>query len=301
MKLLDLFSGIGGFSLAAQWVWGDELEIVAFCEIDPFCQKVLRKHWPNVPIIGDVRDVERETLDNTTGSRHLEQSREIEAEQNSNWKKDRLSLTSGSNGIDLLTGGFPCQPFSCAGKRKGKEDNRFLWPEMFRVIKEIRPRWIIAENVAGIVRMALDDCLSDLEGEGYSTQAIIIPACAVNAPHRRDRVWILAYTGLNAKGTSEESGSTIPTFRSSSEILHSGCGQDVADNSEFIGGSREESKRSGIKTTDSNWWSVEPDVGRVAHGVSNRVDRLKSLGNAIVPQIAIQIFRAIKEIEAWNK
>jgi len=191
-RMLDLFSGIGGFSLAAQWVWEDELEIVAFCEIDKYCQKVLHKHWPNVPIIEDVRDVKMETLDNTKCSGYLGQSCEVKTEQDSDRQKDRLSLSSGSNGVDLLTGGFPCQPFSVAGKRKGKEDNRFLWPEMFAVIKEIRPRWVVAENVAGIIRMALDDCLSDLEGEGYSTGTVIIPACAVNAPHRRDRVWIIA-------------------------------------------------------------------------------------------------------------
>ncbi len=192
--MLDLFSGIGGFSLAAQWCWGDELEIVAFCEIDKFCQKVLKKHWPHVPIIEDVRNVRGNKSFSAnslcvgwqTGTREKLQSEEQEAIR----QKPRMFCTEG---VDLLTGGFPCQPFSCAGKRKGKEDNRFLWPEMFRVIKEIRPRWVVAENVAGIVRMALDDCLSDLEGEGYSTQAVIIPACAVNAPHRRDRVWIVAH------------------------------------------------------------------------------------------------------------
>ncbi len=202
--MIDLFSGIGGFSLAASWVWGEELDIKFFCECDKFCQKVLRKHWPTVPIIEDVRDVAYARLfgqakqeEQTTG---VEQSGSIMAFAKSRESREQTESEGWkdscrrSKEINLLTGGFPCQPFSIAGKRKGKEDNRFLWPEMFRIIKETRPRWIIAENVAGIVRMALDDCLSDLEGEGYSTQAVIIPACTVNAPHRRDRIWIVGYS-----------------------------------------------------------------------------------------------------------
>ncbi|MGB5217358.1 MAG: DNA (cytosine-5-)-methyltransferase [Smithella sp.] len=157
MRSLSLFSGIGGFDLAALWVW-PELEIVSFCEIDSFCQKVLKKHWPDVPCHSDIKTL----------------------------RGDNFGT------IDFLYGGFPCQPYSVAGKRKGKEDDRALWPEMFRVIQEAKPRWIIGENVAGFVNMGLDDCLSDLESKGYETTAFIIPACAVNAPHRRDRVWIVA-------------------------------------------------------------------------------------------------------------
>ena len=315
-RMLDLFSGIGGFSLAAQWVWGDELEIVAFCECDKFCQKVLQKHWPGVPIIQDVRDVKTELMAFSKGRKSGEQT------EQEGWK----NTCGRSEEIDLLTGGFPCQPFSVAGKRKGKEDDRFLWPEMFRVIKEIRPRWVVAENVAGIVRMALDDCLSDLEGEGYSTQAVIIPACAVNAPHRRDRVWIVAHDG--SRDTQQRDASTQRSSQCSSEggktssarivggqdfcetfteTRNKLCGnlqtsQDVADSSkQRLEGEKPTSKLSGRKQglfTQCDWWSVEPDVGRVAHGVPNRVDRLKSLGNAIVPQVAMQIFKAIKEINS---
>jgi len=158
--MLDLFSGIGGFSLAATVVWDNKLEIVSFVENDVFCQKVLNKHWPNVPIHDDIKT----------------------------FKGDCYFET-----IDLLTGGFPCQPFSIAGKRGGREDDRYLWPEMLRVISEVRPTWVLAENVAGIVNLALDQVCSDLEGEGYEVQSFIIPACAVNAPHRRDRVWIVGY------------------------------------------------------------------------------------------------------------
>ena len=327
-KLFDLFSGIGGFSLAAQWVWGDELEIVAFCEIDKFCQKVLRKHWPNVPIIEDVRNVtliaDSKRMGWEKGTREEIQSKEQDAIR----QKFRDVCTEG---IDLLTGGFPCQPFSVAGKRKGKEDDRFLWPEMFRVIKEIRPRWVVAENVAGIVRMALDDCLSDLEGEGYSTQAVIIPACAVNAPHRRDRVWIVAHTeqscrrGRLSERLPDSDGRTTPE---KSESLQSRNGKTYSSNIEQGSQDVADSKGKGLEGTNRkrdscpdgrnlqcpsrDRWSTEPSMGelvngvsgglvrfrgRVAKGVSNRVNKLKSLGNAIVPQVAEQIFRAIKQVE----
>ena len=155
MRLLDLFSGIGGFSYAAEKLVGG-YKTVAFCEMDEFCQKVLQKHWPEIPIYDDVR-----TLDATRLGR-----------------------------IDIVTGGYPCQPFSQAGKRQGEKDERHLWPEMLRIIKSCKPRYVVAENVAGHVNMGLDQVLTDLENQGYTTRPIIIPACAKNAPHRRDRVWI---------------------------------------------------------------------------------------------------------------
>jgi DNA-cytosine methyltransferase len=152
---LDLFSGIGGFALAAKW---NGFRTVGFCDNEPYAQAVLKKHWPDVAIHSDIREV-------------------------------RGDLYAG---VTLLTGGFPCQPFSCAGKQRGKEDDRYLWPEMLRVIREAQPRWIIGENVAGIVNMALDQVHTDLEAEGYEVESIIIPACGVDAPHRRNRVWIMA-------------------------------------------------------------------------------------------------------------
>jgi len=152
---IDLFSGIGGFSLAAGWAG---FETVVFCEKDKFCQRVLKKHWPEVPCESDIRDFD--------GTKF--------------------------RGATLLTGGFPCQPFSCAGQRRGKADDRYLWPQMLRVIAEARPAWIVAENVAGIIEMELEGVCVDLEAEGYEVWPVIIPACAVGAPHRRDRVWIIA-------------------------------------------------------------------------------------------------------------
>ena len=159
MKVLDLFSGIGGFALA-----GDKhgFETVAFCEYDKHAQKVLKKRFPNTPIYEDVRSLTKEQLDN-----------------------DGIT-------IDVICGGFPCQPFSVAGEQRGSDDDRHLWPEMLRLIKEIKPRWVIGENVSGFVSMALDDVSLDLEREGYEVRSVVIPAVAKNAYHRRDRVWIIA-------------------------------------------------------------------------------------------------------------
>ena len=166
MRLLDLFSGIGGFSYAAEKLVGG-YKTVAFCEMDEFCQKVLQKHWPKIPIYDDVR-----TLDATRLGR-----------------------------IDIVTGGYPCQPFSQAGKRQGEKDERHLWPEMLRIIKSCKPRYVVAENVAGHVNMGLDQVLTDLEDQGYTTRPIIIPACAKNAPHRRDRVWIIGELTTNTNNS----------------------------------------------------------------------------------------------------
>jgi len=171
MTVGSLFSGIGGFDLGLERAG---MTIKWQVEIDDFCNKVLEKHWPNVNRYRDIKELRGDELEP----------------------------------VDLICGGFPCQPFSAAGKRRSKEDDRYLWPEMLRIIRAVRPNWIIGENVAGIVSLALDDVLSDLENEGYACQSFIIPACAVNAPHRRDRVWIIARRNserqLQQKGTLEE-------------------------------------------------------------------------------------------------
>lgn len=273
MRHLDLFSGIGGFALAASWVWGEEHEIVSFCEIDTFCQKTLKRHWPNVPIVEDIRNVR------------------------------------GDFGtIDLLTGGFPCQPFSVAGKQKGKEDNRYLWPKMLRVIEETKPNWIIGENVAGIISMALDQVLFDLEALGYEVQAFVIPACAVDAPHKRDRVWIVGRTKSNGNpklGGSYKRENRTGQMRSEFTNITS---PDVANtNSERPQGWPRNRVELGEQQTifgqrntphrGHQKWLPEPNVGRVAHGIPNRVDRLKALGNAIVPQVVVPIMQAIKDLE----
>ena len=263
MKHLDLFSGIGGFALAARWAG---IETVQFVEIEPFAQKVLNKNFPNIPIHDDIKT----------------------------FKADEFS------GIGIITGGYPCQPFSQAGQRRGEKDDRHLWPEMFRVIREARPDWVLAENVAGHVSMGLDDVLDDLEGEGYTTQALIIPACAKDAKHRRDRVWIVANSKGNdnfkQNGKTHTRGENVSRWQTEIRSEFGRCSQDVANSN----GTRfcEQCRKKPIREKQftakcGSRWSIEPNVGRVAHGIPSRVDRLKGLGNAIVPQVAYEIMKGI--------
>jgi len=250
MNVLDLFSGIGGFSLGLERAG---MRTVAFVEIDPFCQKILKKHWPNVPIYGDIREVNGYEIQRKHGP------------------------------IDIITGGFPCQPFSVAGKRRGKEDDRYLWPEMLRIIQEIHPPWVLGENVAGIVSMVLDEVLSDLESEGYETQSFIIPACAINAPHRRDRVWIIAHS--KCLGWKERPRQGIQSQEQVSE------GQNLGDI---------DSKRI---IWEESWIEVATRLCRMDDGVSSEMDRtqrLRVLGNAVVPQIVEVIGRVIMEINCYE-
>lgn len=322
MKHLDLFSGIGGFALACQWAG---IETIGFVEIDKYCQKVLRKHWPNVPIVEDIRDVKKikeiasdvsypsteGRMAERPGTRITEQAiRETPAGQ-----PCRTSGIYGNSPGLLVTAGFPCQPFSVAGKRQGERDDRYLWPQTIAVIKEIKPSWVLLENVTGIINLALDTVLSDLEGAGYSTETLIIPACAVNAWHRRDRVWIVA----NAKGTRtwEDNGGIRQRFsridgrqdpviadtqregleRTDAERQVCPSGQLVQPlaNTRLLGQTKRELQTT--RTPQCDWWAVEPELGRVAHGIPHRVDRLKCLGNAIVPQVATEIIRVIKEVD----
>ena len=277
MTHVSLFTGIGGFDLACDWLG---IETVLQCEIDPYCLKVLEKHWPNVRRIHNVREV------NAMAYRSCLRVEGERAEQQT------TGIVQQSERPFILTGGFPCQPFSCAGKRKGKADDRFLWPEMLRVVSELRPRWVLGENVAGIVNMALDDCLASLEGVGYTAWPIVVPACAVNAPHRRDRVWIVAH----AEGRTERAGlCTGEPGGERGRRLGNASGQDAADAVQRAGQSGEpRSSQWSAPRTDGgagDWWAVEPNVGRVATGIPARVDRLKCLGNAIVPQVAYEIIK----------
>lgn len=250
MKVLDLFSGIGGFSLGLEWAG---MSTVAMCEKDPYCRKILAKHWPDLTIHDDIRNLD--------GKRYAES-------------------------IDLVCGGFPCQPFSVAGKRKGTDDDRHLWPEMLRVIQESRPRWVIGENVFGFVNMALDDVQADLEREHYEVRKFVLPAVAVDAKHRRDRIILVAYPNNTGVQGSSQQGSD-------GEV----GAQPNDQHTERLG-------RGGVRVSNPRReaeWEPEPNVGRVAHGIPNRVDRLKGLGNAVLPQIIQELGEIILDVEEENR
>ena len=259
----SLFSGIGGFDLAATWAgWNNVFQV----EKDDWCRKVLAKNFPETKRFIDIKDF--------TGNEY-------------------------TNSIDVISGGFPCQPFSRAGQRKGKEDDRYLWEEMLRVIDTIKPTWVIGENVAGLIDLALDTVLSDLEAQGYETETYLIPACSKNAWHRRDRIWIVAHAKSNGSNRApNEAGRKAErqnryktqqsaingTFRIIPNAHLSGCKEQrlsITNGTELFA------------PKCSSWWEAEPGVGRVVNGLPNRVDRLKGLGNAIVPQVAYEIFNAI--------
>lgn len=239
------------------------METMAFCEINKFCQGILKKHWPNVPIYEDIT---------------------------------KLNGKQFYGAIDLICGGFPCQPFSVAGKRKGKDDNRYLWPEMLRIVKESKPTWFIGENVAGIINMALEQVCVDLENEGYEVWPLVIPACAINAPHRRNRVWILAHSEHDGRNTTKEQrgdGKAMDGAKEGQEGTFKPSGVHtpafMADTErqglqKRQGGSKEAGTWQPAATGSSEW-NIEPGVCRVVDGLPGRVDRIKALGNAVVPQI----------------
>ena len=374
MTHMSLFSGIGGLDIAAEMAG---FRTVGQCEWADYPTKVLEKHWPDVPRWRDIRTLTKESFYERTGLRT----------------------------VDVISGGFPCQPFSIAvaGKRRGKEDDRYLWPEMLRVIKELRPRWVVGENVAGIVSMALDQVLADLEAAGYEARAVIIPACAVDAPHRRDRCAIIAncksdgerllsiqsretrppdfnidggcktvahanHAGLQGReqhGTSDASGEKEPQrpVEQCSQImadtervgLRKDGDQSAYDRQRNDTAHREEretklcqigcggghvphtasQRRNGAepfagetgrsRLADRYWRDTQPGLGgmvdgipgwldrgmsspgywlsepegvpRVATGIKDRVNRLKCLGNAVVPQQFYPIFQAIADTE----
>ena len=278
MKLqhLDLFSGIGGFSLGLEATGGFETK--AFCDIEKYPRQVLQKHWPHVKQYEDIKELNYERL-----------------------KAD------GIDSIDIITGGYPCQPFSIAGRKKGEEDPRHLWPEYFRLVKELRPTWVIGENVSGHIKLGLDTVISDLESEDYAVRPFSISASSIGANHQRERVWIVANSrrprgpraelrGENENETGKENANQFERSSSTSEV-------DVANTNDerlqrqwqsrnqFTSrfNSSRESSEEGQGTVGQGWWESEPNMGRVAHGIPKRVDRLKSLGNSLIPQIPYYI------------
>ncbi len=259
---MDLFSGIGGFSLGLERAG---METVAFCEIEPYCRKVLAKHWPDVPIHEDIKELDGERFRGT---------------------------------IDLVCGGFPCQPFSQAGKRRGSDDDRALWPEMLRVIREVQPTWVIGENVIGLETMGLEDCVSDLEGHGFAVQVFDISACGVGAIHRRHRLWIVAHTTLpGPQGRDSGVMQERPGERSAGEVRpHADAHPDCwGCKGEWITGVYDGTCRHNAdgRYFEAIGWPTEPPVCGADDGISRRVDRLRALGNAVVPQIPEIIGRAI--------
>jgi len=261
MNFGSLCSGIGGLDLGLEWAG---MKCKWQVEKVDYRRKILELRFP---------DAERFSLLEECGKHNLAP-------------------------VDLICAGFPCQPFSVAGKQRGAADDRYLWPEVRHIVEELRPAWFLGENVPGIVRMALDTVLSDLEVLGYSTRTFVVPACAVEAPHIRSRVWIVAYAASNLRGTSGNVGPKTPD----------GGGADNPDATEPLsrhGNSDDVSifwDRSQVGQTGStirpyNRWSVEPDVGRVANGVPNRVHRLSGLGDAVVPQLGEIFGRFIMQFE----
>ena len=306
LKVLDLFSGIGGFSLGLEST--GFFETMAFVEKDEFCQKVLKKNFNNIPIEGDIRNVKGE--------------------------KYRA---------DVVTGGFPCQPFSVAGKRKGTDDDRYLWDETIRVVRECKPKWFIGENVEGLVNiqegMVLRQVQTDLEKEGFEVQCLIIPASGIGAWHQRKRVWIIGCNVSNSNtrfgiGENQEIQTRGNTSTNGSEDvsntfgkLSDGCSSTTRNSktkfkrvecnqswnwNEIWSKTERCNEQDRKNVSDSNgknsseeqqtWWQTQSNLCGVPNGVSygldkNRANRIKSLGNSIVPQIARELGLAIMEAE----
>ena len=306
MRVLDLFSGIGGFSLGLERAG---MQTVAFCEIDPYCRKVLTKHWPDVPVYDDVRTLTAARLVADAESSGCRTGRT----RRSNPSGEGQPISERPLQIDVICGGFPCQDLSYAGKGAGLKGERSgLWTEYARIIGEVRPRFVIVENVAALLSRGLGDVLGDLAALGYDAEWHCIPASAVGAPHRRDRVWIVADAARLQPGWQEQRPKRQRAGASSQPVnmadadrprLEGWLGESLRQCAEqrFVGVG--DTPVSNADSQSPGWiaepwcehghWLIEPDVGRVANGIPQRVDRLKALGNAVVPQIPEIIGRAI--------
>ena len=289
MRHGSLFSGIDGFGLASEWMgWENVFQV----EIDGFCQKILAKNFPNVKRYGDIKEFD--------GSEY----RGI---------------------IDILTGGFPCQGFSVAGKQRGKNDPRWLWPEMFRVIREIQPPWVVGENVPGIIKLALEDICLALESEGYAVQPFIIPSAGIGAWDKRDRVWIIAYnqkfrdrrlpiqqrrqnktSNINPDReikVNSDTKSTISEQSGKTRTRRDGLSNSISDTiskglqgharHELSKGQKEQARQTGQANWLRDWIEVASELCGSNARVPHRMDRIKGLGNSVNPYVVFQIFKAI--------
>jgi len=295
LNVLDLFSGIGGFSVGLEAT--GKFKTIGFCEQDKFCQKVLRKHWNNVPIYEDIK------------------------------KLDAKKITA-----DIITSGFPCQPISIAGKQKGKDDDRFLVPEMLRVVKEVKPRWFIAENVSNLINISdgqiLQELHNSLESQGFEVQTFNISASSQGAWHKRSRVWIVA-ANTNSRlsiGENEEVQARWNTFDNGSSAdvsdsnsrLRRGRGAELKSREnevrEFYSKEEEQSEQhirskavghNVILGETKDWWQTFSKLYRIPHGIQygldkDRANRIKALGNSICPPIITEIGKAIIKAEEEN-
>jgi DNA (cytosine-5)-methyltransferase 1 len=287
----SLFSGIGGFDLAAEWMgWENKFH----CEWNEFGQKVLKYYWPESELFTDIT---------------------------------KSDFTKYANQIDVLTGGFPCQPYSMAGKRLGKEDDRHLWPEMLRVIREVKPRWVIGENVLGLVNwnggLVFHEVQTNLEAEGYEVFPYVLPACSVNAPHKRDRVWFVAYSHNKGRSTrfgqvqaedeeiSERNNNAESCDTNNGNATNSNCTNSQTRTQREILEQQNRQKTDGHSNVERrNQWQNFPTVSPICNGDDGLSDRLDSItfskwrsesikagGNAIVPQVVYQIFKTIELYE----
>ena len=250
----SLFSGIGGIDLGLERAG---MQCRWQSEIEPYACKVLKKHWPDTPNLGDVTQIDWSTVERT----------------------------------DVVAGGYPCQPFSYAGARKGEHDPRHLWPYFAAAIRVVRPRYALLENVSGHLSLGFGQVLADLAALGYDAEWDCIPAAAVGAPHLRDRVFVIATRqhGMDTDGNSKSVGTINAETQSwPSPMAYTNC--------KGLQRRRDEGTTSNRNSENRRFWQSEPNVDRVAYGISRRMDRLRALGNAVVPQVAEHVGRIIMEM-----
>lgn len=275
----DLFAGIGGFSYALDAIFADQCITHIFCEREPFPTAVLKKHWPEALYYGDIADLVADT--------NRQRRQRIKLQNQRRCGQSGGAISDQEQDMVILTGGFPCQPFSHIGRRQGTSDDRYKWPDMLAVIRNVRPDWVIAENVRGLATwnngLVLETVCVDLESAGYAVQPIIIPACAVGAPHRRDRVWIIAHSADRGHGRwqcrSPESATRLSGRNRSCTPNWNTDWREVA----FA------TCHDGVDDGLSRWMD-----GTAISAARHRAERLRACGNAIVPQLAMELFRAIR-------